>query len=94
MYVNYEGSGIKTLRVASILFCTISIVAAFLLIPVWTVKESGLFGDSIIIWGNVVTSLILFVTGIFVLGLGLSIATIADNSLHLKRKRELEEEKL
>ena len=87
MEINYSGSGIKTLRGASYALMIVCIIATSLLILSLTIR-TGLF-NSEINWGMVALSVIILFNGIFALGLGLAIATIAEDSLHREQKHQL-----
>ncbi len=88
MKLDYKGSGIKTLRGASVTFLIISIVMSLLLIPTWTSKD--VYSD-MIHWEMVGASLFISMCGMFVYGFGYAIATIAENSLMQKVKADKEE---
>ena len=76
---NYENSGIKTLRTASTILMIGFIISALMQIPYFYTKID--LYTSIISWSHISYSIILVLTGFFINGLGLSIATIAEKAL-------------
>lgn len=91
MELDYENSGIKTLRTASTVLLIGFILAAVLQIPNCIVHIEY---KSEIIWANVANVVILFVSGFFINGLGKSIAIIAEKALYDKQQIKLNEPKV
>lgn len=86
----YKGSGIKTLRFSGWVLLIVCIIAAVILVPLWT-DERGYSNH--INWDCVFYSFALVFSGISSLGLCFCIATIAENSLlkTITHEKEIEE---
>lgn len=87
MKIDYSNSGIKTLRIGSTALLLCGVLSAGALIPFW-VSPINRGGDLAPNFSMIAASLACLASGVFFLGAGLSLATIAECALYQKRKEE------
>ena len=87
MQLDYNNSGIKTLRSSSGFFLAVSILASLICIPSWYTEKEY---HQTLHWEMIALSLTFLVFGFFLYGLGHAIALIAENALLNKELKEKE----
>ncbi|MFV0366502.1 MAG: hypothetical protein ACK5JS_08405 [Mangrovibacterium sp.] len=78
MKLNYEKSGVKTLRTTSSIFLTGSIVISIVL---FCISLNTGYLDYDVDWNGITTAIVILLTGFFVFGLGYAIAKISEVAL-------------
>jgi hypothetical protein len=81
IYIHYEGTGIKTLRITSNIIFILGLLATLILFI-------ACFGRREFLWQETPFVLLLLISNLLSSGLCRAVATIAENSIHAKEQQK------